>query len=66
MFFSMKYNVRVCSIRVDSEITQSISISGGQAVAIEKITSIVTGKASDCASRISSLTALPIAAYNEE
>ena len=35
-------------------------------IAMEKITSIVTGKLSDCASRISSLTALPIAAYREE
>lgn len=34
--------------------------------AIEKITSNVTGKERDCASRMSSLTALPIAAYNEE
>ena len=35
-------------------------------IAIEMITSIVTGKLSDCASRISSFTALPIAAYKEE
>ena len=33
---------------------------------IEKITSIVIGKLNDCASLISSLMALPIAAYNEE
>ena len=34
--------------------------------AIAKITSKVMGKLSDCASRMSSLTALPIAAYREE
>ena len=34
--------------------------------AMEKITSMVTGKLNDCASRMSSLTALPIAAYKEE
>ena len=43
----------------------------GSAIALvirimEKITSKVTGKARDCASRMSSFTALPIAAYNEE
>ena len=44
---------------VGSLITDDIS-------AIEIITSIVTGKLSDCASRMSSLTELPIAAYSEE
>ena len=34
--------------------------------AIEKMISMVIGKLSDCASLISSLIALPIAAYNEE
>ena len=34
--------------------------------AIEKMMSMVMGKLSDCASLISSLMALPIAAYNEE
>lgn len=34
--------------------------------AIDIITSIVTGKANDCASLISSLAALPIAPYNAE
>ena len=33
---------------------------------MEKMTSMVMGKLNDCASRISSLIALPIAAYNEE
>ena len=34
--------------------------------AIEKMMSMVMGKLSDCASRISSLMALPMAAYNDE
>ena len=34
--------------------------------AIENITSMVIGKLNDCASRISSFIALPMAAYNEE
>ena len=34
--------------------------------AIENITSMVIGKLNDCASLISSLMALPMAAYNEE
>ncbi len=34
-------------------------------IAIEKMTIKVIGKLNDCASRISSLTALPIAAYKE-
>jgi hypothetical protein len=34
-------------------------------IAIEKITNSVIGKLNDCASRISSLTALPIAAYKD-
>ena len=34
--------------------------------AMEKMTSNVTGKESDCASLMSSLTALPMAANNEE
>lgn len=34
--------------------------------AMEKMTSMVMGKLSDCASHISSLMALPMAAYSEE
>ena len=40
--------------------------SDGGIMAIEKITNKVIGKLNDCASRISSLTALPMAAYKEE
>jgi hypothetical protein len=42
------------------------SFSEMDIIAIERITSMVTGKLRDCASRMSSLTALPIAAYKEE